>query len=79
MSTPTKIMRELRDQRRRRGIRLSDLQQAVGYHRTAIGNWERGKYSPTLVALDDLCQAIGLRLTVHIDEQEARAALEPKP
>ena len=36
------IMRELREHRRRKGIRLIDLQEAVGYHRTAIGNWERG-------------------------------------
>ena len=62
------IMHELREHRRRRGIRLIDLQEAVGYHRTAIGNWERGKYSPTLVALNDLCQAIGLKLTVQVDE-----------
>lgn len=61
-----RIMRELRDQRRRRGIRLSDLQESVGYHRTAIGNWERGKYSPTLVALADLCEALGLRLDIEI-------------
>ena len=60
------IMRELREQRRRRGIRLIDLQEAVGYHRTAIGNWERGKYSPPLVALADLCDAIGVRLQIEI-------------
>jgi transcriptional regulator with XRE-family HTH domain len=60
------IMRELREQRRRRGIRLIDLQEAVGYHRTAIGNWERGKYSPPLVALADLCQAIGVTLHIEI-------------
>jgi transcriptional regulator with XRE-family HTH domain len=60
------IMRELREQRRRRGIRLIDLQEAVGYHRTAIGNWERGKYSPPLVALVDLCQAIGVTLHIEI-------------
>lgn len=66
--TPAKLMRELRAERQRRGIRLIDLQEAVGYHRTAIGNWERGKYSPTLVALDDLCQAMGLRLIVSWDD-----------
>ena len=60
------IMRELRDQRRRRGIRLIDLQETVGYHRTAIGNWERGKYSPPLVALADLCEAIGVTLHIEI-------------
>jgi transcriptional regulator with XRE-family HTH domain len=68
-----RIMRDLRARRRDRGIRLIDLQEAVGYHRTAIGNWERGKYSPTLVALDDLCQAIGVNLKIEI------AALEAKP
>jgi len=61
-----RIMRELREHRRRRGIRLIDLQEAVGYHRTAIGNWERGKYSPTLVALADLCEAIGVTLHIEI-------------
>jgi transcriptional regulator with XRE-family HTH domain len=60
------IMRELRQHRRRRGIRLIDLQEVVGYHRTAIGNWERGKYSPPLVALANLCQAIGVTLHIEI-------------
>ena len=60
------IMRELREHRRRRGIRLIDLQETVGYHRTAIGNWERGRYSPPLVALADLCQAIGVTLHIEI-------------
>lgn len=63
---PTELMRELRTERQRRGIRLSDLQQAVGYHRTAISAWERGKYSPPLVALADLCQAIGVTLHIEI-------------
>jgi len=62
-----KLMRQLREERCRRGIRLIDLQEAVGYHRTAIGNWERGKYSPPLVALDDLCQAIGVVLIVRFE------------
>ena len=64
--TPAELMRELRKERCRRGIRLSDLQQAVGYHRTAIGAWERGKHSPPLVALYDLCQAIGVELKIDL-------------
>ena len=64
--TPAKLMRELRAERQRRGIRLIDLQEAVGYHRTAIGNWERGKYSPPLVALADLCDALNINLRIEI-------------
>ena len=64
--SPAKIMRELRAERQRRGIRLIDLQETVGYHRTAIGAWERGKHSPPLVALADLCQAIGVTLHIEI-------------
>lgn len=66
MDVLMEIMRRLRAERRRRGIRLIDLQEAVGYHRTAIGNWERGKYSPPLVVLVDLCQAIGVTLHIEI-------------
>jgi len=64
--TPAKLMRQLREERRRRGIRLIDLQEAVGYHRTAIGNWERGRYSPPLIAVYDLCQAIGVELRIDL-------------
>lgn len=60
------LLNQLREERKKRGVRLIDLAESVGYHRTAIGNWERGKHAPTIRELADWCQALGVGLKIEI-------------
>jgi transcriptional regulator with XRE-family HTH domain len=65
------IMAQLREERRKRGLQLVDLAQEVGYHRVTIGRWERGIDYPSIAALDDMCQFLGLELVVSLRHVKA--------
>jgi transcriptional regulator with XRE-family HTH domain len=60
------LLEQLRRERQRRGLHLADLAVQTGYHRTTIGRWERGEDYPSIAALDDICQSIGLELVISL-------------
>ena len=67
-------LRRLRDLRK---LSQEDLAEAIGYNRTTIGLWERGRKSPTLAAVAALSAALGvsaselLRLAEHVEQEGA--------
>ncbi|MFZ1008762.1 MAG: helix-turn-helix transcriptional regulator [Candidatus Sulfotelmatobacter sp.] len=52
--------RELRNLRRKRKISQEELGARSGYHRTYIGQLERGEKSPSLRTLFDLAATLGV-------------------
>lgn len=60
------LVRKLRLERQRQEITLYDVGAAIGYHYTTIGRWERGQDYPSIAALADWCQALGLRLSLDL-------------
>lgn len=57
---------DLRRIRREQGLRLIDLEEIVGCHRTTLGRWERGDDYPDLANLQDWCQALGVDLSISV-------------
>ncbi len=57
---------ELRRIRQQKGLRLIDLQEIVGCHRTTLGRWERGDDYPDLANLQDWCEGLGVALSVEL-------------
>ena len=61
------IMRELRDERKARGITLEELARRSGYGRSAICEWELGSRKIFVHALEDIANAMGL--TIALDRK----------
>lgn len=62
--SPHPIVSLLRAARRDQRLRIDVLGEMLGYHWATISRWERGLVSPSLQALQDWCQALGLELTI---------------
>ncbi len=51
----------LRELRQKRGLSQEDFAHEMGYHRNYIGQLERGEKSPSLTALFNFANGLGLR------------------
>jgi transcriptional regulator with XRE-family HTH domain len=66
---PYPIVLQLRQVRESRGIPRKVIEYKIGYHKMTIGRWERGDTQPSLQALHDWCQVLGVE--IGINEPEA--------
>ena len=66
------ILRYLREQA---GDSQDAFAHRTGYHRNYIGQLERGEKSPSLSALFDLSDALGLRPSQMLERVEKRLGL----
>ena len=60
---PTKahpIFAQLRNERIRQNISMNDLSERMGYDRTTLSKWERGRGIPTALHFLDWCEALGV-------------------
>jgi transcriptional regulator with XRE-family HTH domain len=60
------LLLQLRAERQRRGVKLIELADQIGYHRVTISRWERGIDYPSIAALGDWCQALDYNLQIRI-------------
>lgn len=58
------VVRDLTAARVDLGVARIDLAESSGYHVQIIGRYERGETTPSLQALTDLAEALGLRVTL---------------
>jgi transcriptional regulator with XRE-family HTH domain len=63
----------LRRERLQLGLTLYDVAADIGYHYTTIGRWERGQDYPSIAALADWCEALGLGISIGLTGAGARA------
>jgi transcriptional regulator with XRE-family HTH domain len=54
----------LRASRTEQRLRLDVFAEMIGYHWTTVSRWERGECFPSLRALHDWCEALGVQLTL---------------
>lgn len=66
------ICTELRALRRAQRLRLDVLAEMLGYHVMSVGRWERGESYPSIQALHDWCQALGVKLTLTVEKPDIR-------
>lgn len=59
------LIRGLRAERVGQHITLADLAKRTGYGREQMNQWELGKYLPSVRALQNWCDALGLELTLR--------------
>jgi DNA-binding phage protein len=57
-------MAELRIARERRGLDLGDVSRLTGIDRAALSKIERGQGNPTLVTIERIASAIGLKMSL---------------
>lgn len=62
--SPHPVVRTLRAARKAQRLRIDVLGEMLGYHWATVSRWERGIASPSLQALQDWCQALGVELTI---------------
>lgn len=58
------VIRSLWDIRRERRITQKELAESTGYGRRTIISWEAFTRMPSLRALEDWCEALGVQLSV---------------
>lgn len=58
------LMQRLRAIRKHRRVSLTRASQTSGYNRATISAWEGGYMSPTLQALTDYAQTLGMQLSL---------------
>lgn len=58
------VIAELQAKRRERGIGRVPLAVDLGYSPTSLGRWERGEFYPSLQALHDWCEGLGVALRI---------------
>lgn len=49
------------------GMTYKEMAEETGYSEFSIYSWANGKHIPSFNAVDDLCQAAGLRIAI-VDE-----------
>lgn len=60
----TTIADRLKEAREKKGITLRELSELTGINTSNISRIERGEVSPNLDTLQNLCKALGLKLTI---------------
>lgn len=72
-----RIGKLIRAQRKALGLEQQDIAEAIGYTKSAIGNWELGFSRPDIFAVPKLCKA--LKLSLHeLMGMESDIILPPK-
>lgn len=67
----------IRKQRKALGLEQQDIAEAIGYTKSAVGNWELGFSRPDIIAVPKLCKA--LKLSLHeLMGMESDIILPPK-
>lgn len=66
-----RMIRELREARQ---LSQRELAQRMGTTQSVIGRLEAGGSKPTLVTLERVAQALGLRLEVRFEDEELKSA-----
>lgn len=61
------ILAALRAIRNKQRLRLDVLAEMIGYHWVTVSRWERGEKQPSLQALHDWCEALGVTLALGMD------------
>lgn len=75
MTAPHSIIIELTRLRKQLGLTHSDIHAITGLARSTIRNWEAGRRSPSLDALDAYLRAMGGRLTFEQMERPTDTAV----
>lgn len=75
-NTPHRVFGEvLRELRLKGGFSQDSFAFRSGYHRNYIGGLERGEKSPSLKALFDFAESLGLKPSKLVEKVERRASL----
>lgn len=73
----TRIGALIRKQRKLLGLEQQDVAEAIGYTKSAVGNWELGFSRPDIIAVPKLCKV--LRISLHeLMGMESDIILPPK-
>jgi len=67
---PEKFGRIIRRRRRAAGLSQEALAESAGLHRTYVGMLERGERTPTIIAVKQLADALGVTMVDLIRELE---------
>lgn len=65
------LQAQLRELRYKRGISQSALAERAGYSLRTVKEWELGECAPNLYSLQDWVEALGARLEIVEDENDA--------
>jgi transcriptional regulator with XRE-family HTH domain len=65
------MIRELREARQ---LSQRQLAERMGTHQSVVGRLEAGGSKPTLVTLERVAQALGLRLEVRFEDKQLKPA-----
>lgn len=63
------IVRQIRDERIRKGLSLKALERLTGYTNQHIWAIEAGKHGVRIDVVSDLAEALGMKLTLQGGEQ----------
>jgi XRE family transcriptional regulator, regulator of sulfur utilization len=67
---PNRLGRVIRFERERRQLSQEALSELAGMNRSFVGEIERGEATPTIVTLQKLADALGLKLSELITRYE---------
>lgn len=76
MSFPDKFGNRLIELRVQKGWTQEELSKRAGFHRTYVGNIERGLENPTIEAVSQLADALDVSVKTLFDFEEAKAGEE---
>lgn len=68
MDIRQRLAKNLREQRARRGLSQEQFAFEAGIHRTYISDLERGARNPTIVVVDRIAKALGVRPGELLDD-----------
>jgi transcriptional regulator with XRE-family HTH domain len=68
--SPYRLIRTLRETRRRNGLTQERLAEKLGAHCVQIAKWERGEQMPRLRTFFDWVEAMGFRLELNKGTRE---------
>jgi transcriptional regulator with XRE-family HTH domain len=67
MDVRKRLARNLRSLRKERGLSQEAFADEAGLHRTYVSDLERGGRNPTIVVIDKLASALGVKLSRLLD------------
>ncbi|MFQ5973460.1 MAG: helix-turn-helix domain-containing protein [Alphaproteobacteria bacterium] len=70
MTLPAQLVSQLRQRRRRLGLRQKDLAARIGVNKSALGRWERRKAEPSLAGVCAWAQELGFDIVLSAQRAE---------
>ena len=70
VTLPAQLVSQLRQRRRRLGLRQKDLATRIGVNKSALGRWERRKAEPSLAGVCAWAQELGFDIVLSAQRAE---------